>query len=126
MNLAKHILVVDDEALLRELMTALLAAAGYIVANVGSGEEALGRLKKERFDLVVTDNQMRRMSGVELATAIKERSPSLPVVMFSGNPPRKKKSCIDLVLQKPRDVPRLLTSVRRILGRKTRRLKAQD
>jgi two-component system, chemotaxis family, chemotaxis protein CheY len=118
MSIAKHILVVDDEALLRQLMTTLLAAAGYAVADAASGEEALGRLKKERFDLVVTDNQMKRMSGVELASAIKTRTPSLPVVMFSGNPPRKRMSCIDLILRKPRDLPHLLKSVRRILRRK--------
>ena len=112
----RRILVVDDEVMTRKVIIAYLARGGYAVQAVESGEEALQYLSSETFDLVLTDNSMPVMSGVELAGAIKAIRPGLPVVMFSGNPPERPVACLDLVLHKPGDIPCLLPSVERPLG----------
>jgi len=121
MAVTKHILVVEDDALMRELVSHLLASAGYAVTGAGSGQEALACLEKETFDLVTTDNGMPGMSGVEMALAIKARRPALPIVMLSGNPPQNPMPCLELVLHKPGGILSLMESVRGILEGKPRR-----
>ena len=60
------ILVVDDEPGIREMVRAALRYDGHSVVAAASGEEALGILKKDSFDLLVTDLSMPGMSGVDL------------------------------------------------------------
>jgi CheY-like chemotaxis protein len=114
---SKHILFVDDEALVRKTMKMLLDSEGYAVETVDSGPGALDRLAGGGVDLVITDNFMPGMSGIDLAAAIHERWPALPVVMFSGNPPRKPPPGVVLVLHKPADVARLLDAAKEMLSR---------
>jgi CheY-like chemotaxis protein len=113
----KHILVVDDEELGRTATRLFLRSAGYAVEAATCAEEALERLDNEHYDLVITDNQMPEMSGLELASAIKTRWPRLPIVMFSAHPPEGPIASLDLILRKPDDVPNLRQSVRQILDR---------
>jgi CheY-like chemotaxis protein len=111
----KRILIVDDETHIQEAVGLLAGWGGYRAEAVSSGKEALARLEKDRFDLVITDNLMPGMSGLDLATAIKGRWPSLPVIMFTAYPPAQPADCLDLVLAKPGEGLSLLSSVRRIL-----------
>jgi two-component system, cell cycle sensor histidine kinase and response regulator CckA len=80
------ILVVDDEALVRDLATAILEENGYTVINACSGEEALsiytGRGKE--IDLVIMDMLMPGMDGRKTYRAIKEINPDVKVVFVSG------------------------------------------
>ncbi|MBA2674287.1 response regulator [Ramlibacter sp.] len=62
----KTILVVDDTRSMRKMVAAVLAGAGYDVAEAGDGVEALELARGQRFDLVVTDHNMPRMDGVTL------------------------------------------------------------
>ncbi len=62
----KTILVVDDTRSMRKMVAAVLAGAGYDVAEAGDGVEALELARGRRFDLVVTDHNMPRMDGVTL------------------------------------------------------------
>jgi CheY-like chemotaxis protein len=114
----KRILVVDDEPHIQNAVTLLAGWGGLVAQAVSTAEEALRHLEKKTFDLVITDNLMPDMSGIELAAAIKARWPSLPVVMFTAFPPALPAPCIDLVLVKPGDGLNLLKSVRRILQEK--------
>ncbi len=78
------ILCVDDEAVPLTLRKCVLEKFGYEVIAAGSGAEALQILDARPVDLVLTDLLMPGLSGTELAREIKQRTPNLPVVLFSG------------------------------------------
>jgi CheY-like chemotaxis protein len=113
----EHILVVDDESDVCTAILLILRSSGYIVEAVACAEEALAHLEKRECDLVITDNRMSGMSGIELALIIKTCWPWLPIVMFSAAPPEGPIGCLDLVLTKPGDVSLLSKSVRQVLDR---------
>jgi len=69
--MAKSILVVDDTRSMRKMVAAVLAGAGYEVAEAEDGVEALDLAKGRRFDLVVTDHNMPRMDGVTLVRELR-------------------------------------------------------
>jgi CheY-like chemotaxis protein len=96
----KTILLVDDADECRVTTKWFLANFGYTVEAVRSAEEALALFSPAVHDLVITDNAMSGMTGAELAHVIKLRSPSTPVLMYSGHPPDDR-SCLDLVIQRP-------------------------
>ncbi|CAN5174518.1 hypothetical protein BH23VER1_BH23VER1_09660 [soil metagenome] len=80
------ILVVDDEAVVRQVTESLLVHRGHPVATAEHGEEAIGMLREDayRFDLVILDLTMPVCSGKETLRAIREIRPDLPVVLCSG------------------------------------------
>src|SRR5664280_618369 len=81
----KHrILVVDDEPLIRETMSFLLAAQGYEVATATDGFEALLQLLVKPSDLLISDLNMPHMSGFELLSIVRQQFPELPVIAISG------------------------------------------
>jgi len=67
-----QILIVDDESDIRRLLREMLAFEGHEVTEAASGLEALERLRKVAFDLVVTDVRMPAMGGLELLRASRE------------------------------------------------------
>ena len=79
-----RILCTDDNAETRELLCMMLEYAGYNVVCVGSGQEALNKLRAEEFDLIVLDNWMPTMIGTEVAKLIREFSPTIPIVFYSA------------------------------------------
>ena len=80
-----RILLVDDDAALRELITLRLEANGFKVDAVGCGEAALGHLALTRPDAVLTDMQMPGMDGMALFNAIHTRDPALPVIVLTAH-----------------------------------------
>jgi two-component system response regulator (stage 0 sporulation protein F) len=80
-----RILVVDDEAPVREVLTEYFATEGYDVESAGSGLEALSAIRGGCVDLVLLDVRMPRMDGVQVLRQIRELSDSLPVVMVTAN-----------------------------------------
>ena len=80
------ILIVDDEAIVREVLNQKLESWGYDVALSCDGDEALARTEHEGFDLIVSDSAMVRMSGSELCKALKqsERTQDIPVIMLGA------------------------------------------
>lgn len=81
-----RVLVVDDEADMAESCVFFLTRAGYAAERAGSGEEALELLQPARFDLVVTDLRMPRMSGLTLLQEIKQRDADVEVLLMTGYP----------------------------------------
>ena len=82
---SRRVLFVEDEVVLRMSTTDMLERLGCSVAGVGSGEAALDLLEQEQeFDLLLTDVGLPGMSGEELAAKVREKYPSLPVVIASG------------------------------------------
>jgi len=78
------ILVVDDEAPVRDLLKDLFKKEDCLPITCGSGEEALAVLKKEVFDVVLLDIKLSGMSGLEVLKDIREKYANLPVVMITG------------------------------------------
>jgi signal transduction histidine kinase len=79
-----HILVVEDESPIRELIATYLTCDGHTVEAAANGEEGLRKFKKGRFDIVITDKAMPKMNGDEMAFAIKKISPRQPIIMTTG------------------------------------------
>jgi len=80
-----RILVVDDEEPIREIVTSMLANAGYSCKQAGSGLEALAILDSgEQFELILSDLMMAELDGIGLLERTKERYPDLPVVMVTA------------------------------------------
>ena len=78
------ILVVDDEPLTRFLIGSILKRHGYHVIEAANGLEAQELVSKWRFDLVITDLNMPKMDGVELALQINAKWPETAVILTSG------------------------------------------
>ncbi len=83
-NRALNVLVVDDEELVRDLLTAALTKDGHHVELAEQGVDGLRRFMAGKFDLVVTDKAMPGMSGDQMATAIKQVSPKTPIILLTG------------------------------------------
>ena len=84
-----HVLVVDDEQSVREVLAELLTQRGCVVTSVESGADALDVLDVVRPDLVLLDIWMPEVNGIETLQAIVARHPALPVVMVTGNDDRE-------------------------------------
>jgi len=79
-----RILCVDDSEDILQLLTDVLECAGYDVVTSSDPNEALGVCLSGDFDLIVVDNDMPGLSGLELARMVKREMPYVPVLMFSG------------------------------------------
>ena len=81
----KHkLLVVDDEAVIRDGMRRILEAEGHEVETFASGHVAIQRMQVEDFDLVITDLKMPGMNGMEVLRSIKALLPEVPVIIITG------------------------------------------
>src|SRR5512138_183345 len=78
------ILVVDDEASMREFLQILLAKQGHRVASAADVAGALRRVDEGGLDLVITDLRLGAESGIDVLRAVKERSPATEVVMVTA------------------------------------------
>lgn len=78
------ILVVDDDAGIRETMADILALEGYAVTLASSGEEAIEVIQHEHVHVVLLDIRMPGMNGVEALKIIKSVDPSVRVMMITG------------------------------------------
>lgn len=84
---AKRVLVVDDDEvvlLLIKVFTQKLLP-NYKVVTVNNSSAALGELQQQSFDLVLTDYDMPKMNGFDLAQAIREKNQEIPIVMMTGS-----------------------------------------
>ena len=79
-----HVLVVDDDSLVREVVTKYLTGDGHTVETAADGHEGLEKFQAGEFDLAVMDRAMPEMNGDELAAAIKQIAPNTPVIMLTG------------------------------------------
>lgn len=116
--LRKRILLVDDQQPVREAIHLLLGLDEHKVVEASSGAEALELFRRDCFDLVITDFEMPRMKGSELATRIKQLVPAQPIIMItayaeqlgdSNNP-------VDAILNKPFHLEDLRQEMARLLS----------
>ena len=128
--MSDRILVVDDEEAIREIVCAILAAAGYTWKQASSGMEALALLDSgEEFELMLSDLMMADLDGIGLLERTKERFPDMPVVMVTAVHDIQvalqalRNGAYDYLL-KPFEREQLLATVRRAL--ENRRLKREN
>jgi CheY-like chemotaxis protein len=112
-------LVADDQPLVRQLICSVLARKGWRTIEATDGVEALGLSIDESVDLLVTDYEMPTISGLQLANAVRRRTPDVPILMLSGYP-----ACINvarshgyLFLQTPFEPNDLMSQVETLTGR---------
>ncbi|MEJ2590945.1 MAG: PAS domain S-box protein [Candidatus Thiodiazotropha sp.] len=81
-----HILIVDDELQIRELFDETLGKAGYQVTQMDNGRDALNLISagETPFDLLITDQTMPRMTGIDLVRALRNGGNDVPVILCSG------------------------------------------
>src|SRR6185295_1086587 len=79
------ILVVDDEAAIRDSLHMILEYEGYRVEEAASGSQALTKVGERAPDAIVLDIKMPEMDGLELLKALRERGYDMPVLMISGH-----------------------------------------
>ncbi|MBI4709594.1 MAG: response regulator [Nitrospirae bacterium] len=86
MHAAKHILVVDDEADLVELVSYNLKKEGFLVDSASDGEKALAKVKKNRYDLIVLDLMLPGLQGMELCRIVRKdpKTALLPLIMLTA------------------------------------------
>lgn len=117
-----RILVVDDEKFFQELFRELLQAAGHQVRVAESGDDALGLMTEEHFDVLLTDVVMPGLDGVALVREAKKRDPGLEAVAVTGHDDVRlavqamKAGCADF-LTKPVDRDELVQVCERALAR---------
>jgi len=84
-QLSDQVLLVDDDPLIRKLISGYLVSAGYVVRTAVDGLDALGKLRTGLPDLIISDLNMPRMSGPELLEVVGKRFPQIPVIIMSAN-----------------------------------------
>jgi two-component system, NtrC family, response regulator PilR len=78
------ILVVDDDQGMREFLEIMLTREGYRVSTAGDAGKAIGRCRKEKFDLIITDLKMPKMDGIGFLKEIKELAPETMVILITA------------------------------------------
>jgi DNA-binding response OmpR family regulator len=86
MNPSGHILIIDDEASLRQTLARILQRDGYEVTSVASGTEGISLISQHPFDLVYLDIRMPDMNGLDALKTIHAGQPDLPVILFTAQP----------------------------------------
>jgi CheY-like chemotaxis protein len=116
-----RILLVDDNAVVRDMLVDLVGSLGYSADAASGGAEALALFDRNRYDIVLTDLLMPGMSGWEVLAGVRQRDPRMPVIIITGTPaigdPRAALPGV-AVLKKPVDVMLLDTMIKRMLNRR--------
>ena len=112
-----RILIVDDEPSVCMSLQMLFGLSGHSTEIAASGKEALALFHPDKFDLVLTDWFMPEMTGGQLAEIIRQRAPSIPIVLMSACPPQTTPEAVDWVLLKPFSIE----SLQNALDRATKR-----
>jgi two-component system nitrogen regulation response regulator NtrX len=117
-----RILVIDDDAGIREQMKMTLGYDGYDVSGAATGQEGLALVERELPDLVLLDVKMPGMDGLDVLTRLHSMAPTLPIVMLSahGTPSSAvdaiRKGAVDFI-EKPPSTDRLLLTIQNELDR---------
>jgi DNA-binding response OmpR family regulator len=119
-DVSPRILVVDDDVSIRTLNTKVLERFGYQVDAVEDGSAAWQALNTDIYDLMITDNRMPRVSGIELLKKLRASRMTLPVIMATGTLPTEEFARYpwlqpDATLLKPYTIEELVVVVKEVL-----------
>ncbi len=127
--MADSILIVDDEEIIRESLSFVLAKEGYRVQDAANGRIALEMIREQTFDLVITDLEMPEMKGIELLEQVALHSPETLVVIVTAYGSidtaiaALRKGAVDYIL-KPVEFDELIVKISRLLS--SRRLTVEN
>ena len=113
----KRILVVDDDAMIRNLLHAALSKMDYEVTTASGGAEGFEQFSQDSFDLVITDCKMPGTDGWQLAALIKKTSAHAPIIMITGQGKDEvmdnmQGSDVDFLIYKPIKLDSLYEAIR--------------
>ena len=119
---AHRILIIDDEAAIRESLETLLTLEGYVVEMAPEGESGLERINQSAYDLVLLDLALPGKNGLEILHLIREQHPDLPVIMITAygkvdNVVEAIRTGAQNFVQKPWDNDKLLADIRSAIAR---------
>ena len=122
MNSPRRILVVDDDHDVRQLSVDVLADSGYAVEAAIDGAAGWEALQVNRYDLVITDNKMPKMTGLEMIEKLRSAGMKVPVLMATGSLPIREFASKpwlypDATLQRPFSNETLVGTVKKVLHR---------
>src|SRR3954463_2106837 len=117
------ILIIDDEAAIRESLETLLELEGYRIVTAETGEDGLARIAERPFDLILLDFALPDRNGLEILTEIRDRDPNLAVIMITAygtveNAVRAMQGGAVNFVQKPWDNEKLLADIRASVARR--------
>lgn len=116
----EHILIVDDEEMIRESLKDILTAIGYNPIIAGNGQEAISVLQKNpAISLAIVDYVMPKMNGIETSEILKEINPGIRILMSTGHADRNKMKnteVIDGFLLKPFHISDLSRKIKELMG----------
>lgn len=115
-----YILIVDDEPLLRAMLTRYLGSLGYFTLEAGDGLECMAKIEKRTPDAILLDILMPKMDGIEVVTALKEQGREIPILLMSvlaefGPNLFGDETLNDHFIKKPFDLTQLAKSLEAIL-----------
>ncbi len=117
-----HILIIDDERSIRNVLKDILGNEGFKVDEASDGEEGLQKFKQNSYDLILCDIKMPKLDGLEFLDAVVAANSETPVIMISGHGNIEtavdavKKGAYDYI-SKPPDLNRLLITIRNALDK---------
>lgn len=117
-----HILIIDDERSIRNVLKDILGNEGFKVDEASDGEEGLQKFKQNVYDLILCDIKMPKLDGLEFLDAVVAANSETPVIMISGHGNIEtavdavKKGAYDYI-SKPPDLNRLLITIRNALDK---------
>ena len=79
-----HILMIEDEDGLRDLLSDYLQSCGYLVSQAKDGEKAMALLEKQGFHLIISDLELPRVDGFKIAAYVQENLPHIPIIFITG------------------------------------------
>ncbi len=114
-----RILVIDDDAMIRQLLRRALETLGHTTLEAENGRVGLERFHPTLVDLVITDILMPQMNGLEFIQALMHSFPSVKVIALTGNDPRYLEQAMALgaqrVFRKPFSLAEILDAVRTLI-----------
>ena len=117
-----RILWVEDDPLVRVVVTEQLSRQGHTVQSAANGLEGLDTFMSGRFDLVITDRAMPEMGGDQLATTIRQIAPKKPIIMLTGfgdlmDAKGEQPPAVDAVISKPVTMESLASAIKQVTAR---------
>lgn len=119
--MAKKVLIVEDERLLARTLKTALTEVGYVTTVSHSAESAERKWSEDNFDLVILDNRLPKLSGIDLLRVARERGFTAKVILvtaFDSKDIQKaaRQFGIDAYVRKPYDLDRIIGSVSDLIG----------
>lgn len=118
----KHILIVDDEAEIRDLLAQYLGSAGFRTTTAATPAEAFAAIERDAPDLVISDLQLEESDGLAMLEKIRVRLPRVPLILLTGvlfdqqvvaNTLSQK---VDCYIEKTAPLSRVLSEIKRLTG----------